>query len=101
MRNSSSAPGRVGVLLGVWTRTMRNPWPQMTLRYGTILGWASIFVNGTRFSPGCPQHSAAVTDGMGVIDRIAGVQTGYQRGMADVPVSPVIIESAEEITKDN
>jgi peptidyl-prolyl cis-trans isomerase A (cyclophilin A) len=38
---------------------------------------------------------------MGVIDRIAGVQTGYQRGMADVPVSPVIIESAEEITKDN
>lgn len=42
-----------------------------------------------------------VTDGMGVIDRIAGVQTGYQRGMADVPVSPVIIESAEEITKDN
>ena len=42
-----------------------------------------------------------VTEGMGVIDRIAGVQTGYQRGMADVPVSPVIIESAEEITKDN
>lgn len=42
-----------------------------------------------------------VTEGMGVIDRIAGVPTGYQRGMADVPVSPVIIESAEEITKDN
>ncbi len=60
------------------------------------------FLNaGVRGGPGYAVFGK-VTDGMGVIDRIAGgVQTGYQRGMADVPVSPVIIESAEEITKDN
>ncbi|HLT13250.1 MAG TPA: peptidylprolyl isomerase [Marinobacter sp.] len=34
-----------------------------------------------------------VTDGMGVVDRIASVETGRQRGMADVPVTPVMIQS--------
>lgn len=34
-----------------------------------------------------------VTSGMGVADTIAGVKTAHVRGMADVPVSPVIIES--------
>ena len=33
-----------------------------------------------------------VTDGMGVVDRIASVETGRKRGMADVPVEPVTIE---------
>ncbi|MGC8120534.1 peptidylprolyl isomerase [Marinobacter sp. VGCF2001] len=42
-----------------------------------------------------------VIEGMGVIDRIAGVKTGYQRGMADVPVTPVIIESAEKLTGEH
>lgn len=34
-----------------------------------------------------------VTAGMGVVDTIANVKTARVRGMADVPVSPVIIES--------
>ncbi|WP_239985786.1 peptidylprolyl isomerase [Marinobacter salexigens] len=34
-----------------------------------------------------------VTSGMGVVDKIAGVKTTRIRGMADVPVTPVIIES--------
>lgn len=34
-----------------------------------------------------------VTAGMGVVDKIAGVKTAHVRGMADVPVNPVIIES--------
>ncbi len=34
-----------------------------------------------------------VTAGMGVVDNIAGVKTARVRGMADVPVNPVIIES--------
>lgn len=33
-----------------------------------------------------------VTEGMGVIDKIAGVQTGHRQGMADVPVQAVVIE---------
>ncbi|WP_417519052.1 peptidylprolyl isomerase [Marinobacter sp.] len=36
---------------------------------------------------------AKVTAGMGVVDTIAGVQTARVRGMADVPVNPVVIES--------
>ncbi|PCM46016.1 peptidylprolyl isomerase [Marinobacter sp. ANT_B65] len=36
---------------------------------------------------------AKVTAGMGVVDTIAGVRTTRVRGMADVPVNPVIIES--------
>jgi peptidyl-prolyl cis-trans isomerase A (cyclophilin A) len=38
-----------------------------------------------------------VTEGMGVVDRIAGVETTRMRGMADVPLTPVIIESASQI----
>lgn len=34
-----------------------------------------------------------VTEGMGVVDAIAAVNTGYAKGMADVPVEPVVIES--------
>jgi len=34
-----------------------------------------------------------VTEGMGVVDAIAAVDTGFSKGMADVPVEPVIIES--------
>lgn len=36
---------------------------------------------------------AKVTAGMGVVDNIAKVKTAHVRGMADVPVNPVIIES--------
>ncbi|SOB75711.1 peptidyl-prolyl cis-trans isomerase A (cyclophilin A) [Marinobacter sp. LV10R510-11A] len=36
---------------------------------------------------------AKVTAGMGVVDTIAKVKTARVRGMADVPVNPVIIES--------
>ncbi|MBL1273580.1 MAG: peptidylprolyl isomerase [Oceanospirillales bacterium] len=36
---------------------------------------------------------AKVTAGMGVVDTIAGVNTARVRGMADVPVNPVVIES--------
>ena len=36
---------------------------------------------------------AKVTAGMGVVDTIAGVKTARVRGMADVPVNPVVIES--------
>lgn len=38
-----------------------------------------------------------VTEGMGVVDRIAGVETTRMRGMADVPVAPVIIQSVSRI----
>ncbi|WP_228739287.1 peptidylprolyl isomerase [Marinobacter arenosus] len=34
-----------------------------------------------------------VTEGMGVVDAIGGVETGYSKGMADVPAEPVVIES--------
>lgn len=34
-----------------------------------------------------------VTEGMGVVDTIGGVDTGYAKGMADVPTDPVVIES--------
>lgn len=37
---------------------------------------------------------ATVTDGMDVIDRIAAVPTGTRRGHSDVPVEPVVVESA-------
>ncbi len=36
---------------------------------------------------------ARVTSGMGVVDTIANVKTARVRGMADVPVTPVLIES--------
>lgn len=35
-----------------------------------------------------------VVEGMGVVDSIAKVETGYSRGMADVPKDPVIIQEA-------
>ncbi len=34
-----------------------------------------------------------VTEGMDVVDKIAGVETGNRGGHADVPVEPVIMES--------
>ncbi|MDO3722053.1 peptidylprolyl isomerase [Marinobacter sp. chi1] len=34
-----------------------------------------------------------VVEGMEVVDAIADVETGYSRGMADVPVEPVVIEN--------
>lgn len=34
-----------------------------------------------------------VVEGMEVVDAIAAVRTGYTRGMADVPVEPVVIRS--------
>jgi peptidyl-prolyl cis-trans isomerase A (cyclophilin A) len=37
---------------------------------------------------------ARVVEGMEVIDEIAGVQTGQQGGMRDVPVEPVMITAA-------
>jgi len=42
-----------------------------------------------------------VTDGMGVIDRIAKVQTRRVQGMADVPATPVIIESVRRLEQKN
>lgn len=34
-----------------------------------------------------------VVEGMGVVDAIAAVNTGYAKGMADVPMEPVVIEN--------
>ncbi len=42
-----------------------------------------------------------VTEGMGVVDAIAGVDTKNARGMADVPVDPVIIESVSVLEPAN
>lgn len=42
-----------------------------------------------------------VTEGMGVIDRIAGVQTGHRQGMADVPVQAVIIEKVTLVNTED
>lgn len=41
-----------------------------------------------------------VTEGMEVVDDIAGVETGYARGMRDVPLEPVIIESATVVSNN-
>lgn len=41
-----------------------------------------------------------VTEGMEVVDAIAGVETGYARGMRDVPVEAVVIESASVVGND-
>lgn len=41
-----------------------------------------------------------VEDGMDVVRRIASVPTSTQRGMQDVPVEPVLIESVERIPAD-
>lgn len=42
-----------------------------------------------------------VTEGMGVVDAIAGVDTKNARGMANVPVDPVIIESVSVLEPAN
>ncbi|MRR59283.1 MAG: peptidyl-prolyl cis-trans isomerase [Deltaproteobacteria bacterium] len=36
-----------------------------------------------------------VTEGMEVVDRIAGVRTGIRKGMRDVPLEPVVIKSVK------
>ncbi|TAK56487.1 MAG: peptidyl-prolyl cis-trans isomerase [Gammaproteobacteria bacterium] len=41
-----------------------------------------------------------VSDGMEVIDAIAAVATGRQRGHDDVPVEPVLIQSVRRIAAD-
>ena len=41
---------------------------------------------------------ARVTQGMDVVDKIAGVPTGSQGNFKDVPVDPVIIESARRVS---
>lgn len=38
-----------------------------------------------------------VTEGLGVVDAIAGAQTGYSGGMADVPRDPIVIERVSVI----
>ena len=35
---------------------------------------------------------ARVSDGMAVVDKIAGVRTGNRGGHSDVPVEPVVVE---------
>ncbi|MDX5327327.1 MAG: peptidylprolyl isomerase [Marinobacter sp.] len=42
-----------------------------------------------------------VTEGMGVIDKIAGVQTGHRQGMADVPVQAVVIEKVTLVNTED
>ncbi|MBF0157604.1 MAG: peptidyl-prolyl cis-trans isomerase [Magnetococcales bacterium] len=39
-----------------------------------------------------------VTEGMSVVDQIATARTGNQKGHGDVPVEPIIIESARRVT---
>ncbi len=40
---------------------------------------------------------ARVTEGMGVIDKIAAVETGRRRGFDDVPVEPVIMTRVRRV----
>lgn len=42
-----------------------------------------------------------VTAGMGVVDAIAGKQTGQSRGMADVPNEPIVIHSVSQRKTDS
>ncbi len=42
-----------------------------------------------------------VTGGMGVVDAIAGKQTGQSRGMADVPKEPIVIHSVSQRKADS
>ena len=48
-------------------------------------------------SPSRPGYAVfgSVTQGMGVVDAIAGVETTRANGMSDVPVDPVIIQSIQ------
>jgi peptidyl-prolyl cis-trans isomerase A (cyclophilin A) len=41
---------------------------------------------------------ARVTDGMGIVDKIAAVETGRRRGFDDVPVEPVIMKSVRRLS---
>lgn len=41
-----------------------------------------------------------VVDGLAVVDEIAGVETGSQKGFADVPTEPVVIEKATVVGKE-
>jgi len=43
---------------------------------------------------------ARVVDGMAVVDRIAGAETGRRNGMADVPVEPVVVEATRRVEGD-
>jgi len=40
---------------------------------------------------------AKVTEGMDVVDKIGAVKTGNKSGYQDVPVEPVVIESARQV----
>lgn len=48
---------------------------------------------------GNPGYAAfgRVVEGMDVVDAIAGVRTGHKGGMVDVPVEPVVIETAKVV----
>ena len=56
-------------------------------------------LNATPSRPGYAVFGS-VTEGMGVIDAIAGVSTTRARGMSDVPVDPVVIESVRLIDNE-
>lgn len=50
-------------------------------------------------APGRPGYTVfgKVTSGMGVVDAIAGARTGVRNNMGDVPLEPIVIESARRI----
>lgn len=56
-------------------------------------------LNATRAKPGYTVFGK-VTDGMGVVDAIAGMETTRTRGMADVPKESVVIKSIRLIEQD-
>lgn len=53
------------------------------------------------YSPGNPGYAVfgKVVEGMETVDKIAAVKTGITAGMRDVPVEPVIIESARVVSE--
>ncbi len=57
------------------------------------------YLNATASRPGYTVFGS-VTDGMGVVDAIAGVETGRVNGMADVPKEPVIIKSIQRLPSE-
>ncbi|MDC0663347.1 peptidylprolyl isomerase [Marinobacter sp. SS21] len=54
------------------------------------------FLNAGARGPGYAVFGR-VTEGMGVADAIAGQPTGYRKGMADVPVTPIVIQQIRRI----
>jgi peptidyl-prolyl cis-trans isomerase A (cyclophilin A) len=54
------------------------------------------------YTPANPGYAdfGKVTEGMETVDKIAAVQTGMIAGMKDVPVKPVVIESAKVLGSD-